>query len=340
MLVSDLKSRLEGVQERSIEATLGNLVVDDDASKVSVRDGHGSAEEFYLDEKVERSFAKYLGIPKAYLDKCDPEAKAWNLNHWFQRKANASAVIETVDGHFINVHKPGLIILPLRRVVDVISDTLDPSYEIVDLIRSDTRFQVDVITGHTVEVEPWSDIEDRNPVHHATVGDITHGGIRFRANPTEVEAPVVQTYLHRLVCTNGMITPEAEGAIKLKGNTVDEILLEMEAAMRHAVGDLDEKLASYAALANKYPPGSKEAFSRQLGQEYKIPARVLNKILDRIELLPDGSSLYDIMNVFTAMANEEGVKYQTIIKLQELGGAIAMDTERVIHRCGQCERLL
>lgn len=336
MLVSDLKSRLEGVQERSIEATLGNLVVDDDASKVSVRGG----EEFYLDEKVERSFAKYLGIPKAYLEKCDPEAKAWNLNHWFQRKANASAVIETVDGHFINVHKPGLVILPLRRVVDVISNTLDPSYEIVDLIRSDTRFQVDVITGHTVEVEPWSDIEDRNPVHHATVGDITHGGIRFRANPTEVEAPVVQTYLHRLWCTNGSTSPEDEGTIKLKGSTVDEILGELNAAMDRVVGDLDAKLAEYAALATQYPPGSPLAFARQLGQEHKVPARVLNKILDRIQILPDGASLYDVQQVFTAMANEEGVKYETILKLQELGGNLAFDTEAVTHRCGTCERLL
>lgn len=335
-MVSDLKSRLEGVQERSIEATLGNLVVDDDASKVSVRGG----EEFYLDEKVERSFAKYLGIPKAYLEKCDPEAKAWNLNHWFQRKANASAVIETVDGHFINVHKPGLVILPLRRVVDVISNTLDPSYEIVDLIRSDTRFQVDVITGHTVEVEPWSDIEDRNPVHHATVGDITHGGIRFRANPTEVEAPVVQTYLHRLWCTNGSTSPEDEGTIKLKGSTVDEILGELNAAMDRVVGDLDAKLAEYAALATQYPPGSPLAFARQLGQEHKVPARVLNKILDRIQILPDGASLYDVQQVFTAMANEEGVKYETILKLQELGGNLAFDTEAVTHRCGTCERLL
>lgn len=335
MLVADLKQRMEGIKEDSIETNLGDIVVDDDASRISVAD-----HEFHLDEKVERSFARYLGVPKPYLEKCPPEFKAVTLNYWLQKKANASAVIETVNDQFVTVHKHGLVIIPLSRVVGLISDTLDPAYEVVNLIREDTRFQLDVLTPHTIEVAPWNVLEDRNPEHHATVGDITHGGIRFRANPTEVEAPVVQTYLHRLWCSNGSTSPVKEGTIKLKGNTVDEIMLEMEAAMQKAVGDLDDKLASYADLATRYPPGSKEAFARQLGQEHKIPARVLAKILDRIEILPDGASLYDILNVFTAMANEEGVKFETILKLQELGGSLAFDTDAVTHRCGTCERLL
>lgn len=335
MLVADLKEKLQSVREESIEVQLGDLSVDDDAARLKVGD-----REFYLDEKVERSLGKYLGIPKAYLEKCDPVAEAWNLNHWFQKKANATAVIELVDDQWVTIHKSGLLIIPLSRVVTMISDTLDPSYEVIDLTRDDKRFQVDIITPHKVEVEPWNVIEDRNPLHQATVGDITHGGIRFRSNPTEPEAPIVQTYLHRLWCSNGSTSPVKEGTIKLRGNTVDEVMLEMEAAMQRVVGDLDEKLASYAELAAKYPPGSKEAFARQLGEEYKIPARVLMKIIKRVEVLPDGASLYDILNIFTSFANEEGVKYETIVRLQELGGALAFDTEAITHRCGQCERLL
>lgn len=339
--VADLKQRMEAIKEQSIEVTLGQISVDDDASRVTVKsDSDQNGFEFWLDEKVERSFAKFLGIPKPYLEKCPPDFKATTLNYWFERNNNRGAVIEVVNDNFVTVHKSGLVIVPLSRVVSIISDTLDPTYEVVNLTRDDTRFQVDILTPHSVEVAPWEALEDRNPEHQATVGDVTHGGIRFRANPTEVEAPLVQTYLHRLWCSNGATSPVKEGTIKLKGNTVDEICLEIEAAMQRVVGDLDNKLASYAELATKFPPGSKEAFARQLGQEYKIPARVLNKILDRIEILPDGASLYDILNVFTSTANEEGVKYETIIKLQELGGALAFDTEAITHRCGTCERLL
>jgi hypothetical protein len=337
LLISDLRARLEGQTERSVEATLGDISVAADASTVTIADENLT---FPLDERAERSFGKYLGVPKAYLEKCPPDHKAYVLNYWLQRKANAAGVIELIDDRFINVHKPGLVIIPIRRVVDVISNTLDPSYEIKDFTLNDTKFQIDVITPHTVEVEPWSDVEDRNPEHHATVGDITHGGIRFVANPTEAEAPQVLTYLHRLWCSNGSTSPVDEGTLRIKGTTVDEILIEMEGAMRRAVGDLDNKLAAYAALSDKYPPGSKDAFARQLGLEYKVSAKILNKILDRVQILPDGASLYDIAQVFTAMANEEGIPAKQVAILQEIGGQLAFNTDEVTHRCGMCERLL
>ena len=337
-LVSELQQRLSTIQERAIETTLGQIRVDEEAHNIYLDE---TGDSFPLDEKVERSFAKYLGVPKAYLDKCDPAFKAVTVNHWLQKRANGAAVVETINGTFVNVHKPGLVIIPLSRVIDVISNTLDPTYEITNLIHNDTRFQVDIITPHkTIEVPTWDEIEDRNPLHHATVGDITHGGIRFVSNPTEVEDPKVMTYLHRRWCTNGATSPVADGTIRLKGRTVDEVLLEMETAMNRAVSGLDEKLEQFAALATQYPPGSKEAFARQLGLEHKIPARVLNKILDRIEILPDGASLFDIMQVFTSMANEENMKYETALKLQELGGTLAFQTAEVTHRCGTCERLL
>lgn len=343
MLVSELQQRLASVKEAAIETHLSQLRVDDDAAKLFVLgEGGAVSKEFYLDERVERGLSRYLGIPKAYLDKCDAEAKAWNLNHWFARKASASAVIETVGDQFVTIHKSGLVIIPLSKIIDIIGDKLSPTYEVVNFIREDNRFQIDVITPHSVIVEPWEELEDRNPAHHAdgNVGDITHGGIRFRANPTEVEAPLVQTYLQRKWCKNGATSPVKEGTIKIKAQTVDGIISEISAAMENAIGDLDNKLASYAALANRFPPGGTLAFARQLGTEYKIPAKVLNKILDRIQILPDGASLYDVLNVFTAMANEEGIAYATIVKLQELGGSLAFDTDAVTHRCGACERLL
>ncbi|AEJ94434.1 hypothetical protein ALICE_208 [Mycobacterium phage Alice] len=335
--IAEVQERLSGTTEESIEISLGDLKVDEESRQLTITDQDRS---FPLDERVERGLAKHLGIPKAYLDKCPPVAKAYNINFWLRQNAGKNSIIETINDTFVSIHRPNMLVVPLTRVVNTIATVLDPSYEVVNLIHNDSRFQVDILTPKTIEVAPWEELEDRNPVHHATVGDITHGGLRFTANPIEPEDPVIQTYLHRLWCSNGATSPEKQGQIALKGKTVDDIIAEMEIAMRKVVGDLDAKLEAYAALATQYPPGSKEAFARQLGQEHKIPARVLNKILDRIEILPEGASLYDILNVFTSMAHEEGIKPETVLKLQQLGGQLAFETEAVTHRCGQCERLL
>jgi len=334
MLVADLKDHLDGVQERSLETTLGDIEVDSEARTIRLSSG----EEFQLDEQAERSLANYLGVSKAYLAKCPPELKAHNMNYWLRRRENAAAVIEAVDNHWVTIHKPGLLILPLARVAEVITETMNPDYEIVQLIRNDTKFHIDIITDHQVQVDADERIEDRRQGER-TVGDITHGGIRIISNPTEVEAPQVLTYLHRLWCTNGSTSPESEGTIRLKGNTIDDIFVELEGACRRVMGDLDSKLDSYAALARTFPPGSPVRFAYQLGREYGLTQRLMDRIIERVNVLPEDATLYDIQQVFTELANGS-VNYKTMIKLQGLSGELAFNTEQVTHRCGTCERLL
>lgn len=335
MLVADLKDHLDQIgQERSLATTLGEMTVDEEARFIQMADG----ETFQLDEQAERSLSQYLGISKTYLAKCPPELKSHNLNFWLQRRGNAAAVVEAVDEHWVTIHKPGLLILPLARVAEVVTATLDPSYEIVSLIRNDTRFHLDVITEHHVEVESDNRIEDRTQGSR-TVGDITHGGIRILSNPTEIEAPQVLTYLHRLWCTNGSTSPESEGTIRLKGNTIDDVFVELEAACRRVMGDLDAKLADYAALARTFPPGSPTRFAYQLGREYKLPQKLMDRIMERVNVLPEDATLYDIQQVFTELANG-ATNYRLMTQLQHLSGDLAFHTDAVTHRCGTCERLL
>ena len=335
MLVADLKTHLQEMgRERSLATTLGDLTVDDEARFVQMADG----ETFQLDEQAERSLSQYLGISKAYLAKCPPELKAHNLNFWLQRRGNAAAVIEATDEHWVTIHKPGLLILPLARVAEVITETMQPDYEIVQLIRNDAKFHIDIITDHHVEVAPDDRIEDRSQGTRS-VGDITHGGIRIISNPTEVEAPQVLTYLHRLWCTNGSTSPEAEGTIRLKGNTIDDIFVELEGACRRVMGDLDTKLADYAALATMFPPGSPTRFAYQLGREYALPQKLMDRIMERVNVLPEDATLYDIQQIFTELANG-AVTYKMMAKLQHLSGDLAFNTDHVTHRCGTCERLL
>ena len=331
MLIADLKDHLANVRERSLDTTLAEIQVDDEARSVRLASG----ETFQLDEQAERSLSQYLGISKAYLAKCPPDLKAHNLNYWLQRRGHAAAVIEAANDHWVTIHKPNLKILPLARVADTVTATLNPNYEIVSLIRNDTRFQLDVATDHQVEVAPDDRIEDRK-----SVGDITRGGIRIMSNPTEVEAPVVQTYLHRLVCTNGLVSSEAEGTIRLKGHTIDDIFIEMEAACRNVLGDLNTKLSEYASLATQFPPGSPVRFAYQIGRERSLTKKVMDRIMERVNILPDDATIYDVLQVFTELANSGTVNYATMLKLQGIGGELAFKTEAITHRCGTCERIL
>lgn len=333
MRVAQLADHLEGVSEKTVDLTLGEIEVEPECRWVSLPGG-----TYAFDERTERSLANYLGVPTSYLGKCDPELKAYNVNHWLMRRPDAAAVVETVGDSVVSVHKPGLLVVPLSRVVDVITSTMDPDYEVVQLIRDDTRVHVDIITDHHVEVEPDDRIEDRRRGDR-TVGDITHGGVRIVTAPTEMRPPQVLTYLHRLWCTNGSTSPAAEGAVRLKGHTVDDVIREMEQACRRVMGELDRKLLEYAELARTRPPGSPSRFAWQLGREYGVGQKIMDRVMERVHLLPEDATLYDIQQIFTELANGS-VSYRTMTKLQQLGGDLAFSTEQVTRRCGTCERLL
>ena len=222
MLVSDLKSVLESQNERSVDTRLGDLMVAGDASHITLLP---TEEEFVFDEQAG---ARVLRLPRHQQElsgQVPARSEGYNINYWLQAKADVPTVIQAVGDNVINMHKPGLVILPLPRVAEIITNTFEPDNEIVNLIRDDRKFHIDIKTDHHVEVRPDTRIEGRHEV-----GDITHGGVRILANPIEVEAPKVMTYLHRLWCTNGCTSPEREGTIRLKGNTVDEVLDEMEQA--------------------------------------------------------------------------------------------------------------
>lgn len=330
MLVADLAKAVEGVKERSLTSDLAGISIDREAKSLHLESG----EEFEFDEQAERTVSSFLGINRSYLSKCPPDLKAHNLNYWLQRRPDASATIEALGDRLVNMHKPGLPVLPVGRIATIITTLFDLSFEIANFKAEDKIFHADILTNHQVEVPVDNRIEGRREV-----GDITHGGVRILANPTEVKSPSVVTYLHRLRCTNGTTSAAKLGQIRIKGQTIDQVMESLELAARKAMGELDAKLASYAALAERKPPGSPLRFAHQLGQEYRIPARVMQRVLESVKQLPEDASLYDVQNIFTQTANGN-VKTDTAFALQELGGEIAFHTDHIVHRCSQCERLL
>jgi len=117
------------------------------------------------------------------------------------------------------------------------------------------------------------------------------------------------------------------------------VFIELEGACRRVMGELDAKLESYASLARTFPPGTPMRFAYQLGREYGLTQKLMDRIMERVNVLPADASLYDIQQIFTELANGS-VNYKTMIKLQHLSGDLAFQTEQVTHRCGTCERLL
>jgi hypothetical protein len=328
--VSELIDSLGGSQEERISTTLNNIEISDDAGTLSI-----GGRQFFLDELAENSLANYLKVNRTYLAQCPPDLKATNFRYWLNYRENASVTVECLENSITGFFRPDAMLIPVAPVAEIVGRIFSPEDEVKDIRRDNERFHVDVVShAHYVDVPNPDRIPGR-----PEVGDITSGGVRILAFPNAPVAPSVTAYLHRLVCRNGMTEAQQEGTIRLKGKTVPEVLVEMEQAARQVLGGLDEKLTSYARMAQRAIPGNASSFVYQIAREHNIGPRVLNRLMERANLLPANATLYDVQQIFTEVANS-GVKYRTMVALQSLGGELAFHTDRVLHRCGQCERLL
>jgi hypothetical protein len=221
----------------------------------------------------------------------------------------------------------------------VVTKVFDENDTVRRLIPSESLLHIDVTTDrHKIEFPAvtWDGTQQQT---HPQVGDITEAGMRFLAHPFTAIAPSVSLYAERLWCSNGATTDERLGRISLKGNTVDDVINEMELAAQAYLPRLDSYLAKLSETRTMEVPGSPQAFVAQLAKEANVSRKILDKVLETVNQLLAPVTVWDVNQAFTSVANEVD-QYKTMTRLQTLGGDLAFDAERTVHRCTACERLL
>lgn len=329
MLVKDLSTYLAPRRgDEVVVIDLGDIDVTDDGSAIKV-----GTIEFTLDELGEKALASFIKVPYGYLKKCDPEFKAVTIKHWCQRYAEVTANILVEQGQIVAVKSPDEITVPNEAVAEIVTSVFQPD-DNVRVYQDFDSLHLDVISfRHEIEVANPDNIPFR-----PLVGDITRGGVRILTKPHHSKEPVVSSFFERLVCMNGMTTPEHLGQINIKGTTVAEVTEEMEKAARRILAGLEGALERYAATATIPVPGSLQAFAHQLAVEYKLKREILDAVMVIINQLPESATVYDVVQAFTVVTHD--LPYAAKAKLETLGGMLALDTERMIKRCTSCERLL
>jgi len=328
MLVSELASAVDTGHEEAPVKRLSDAEVTPEGLKLK-----GIKNAIKLDDYGLKKLGGYLGVNKAYLLKCPPELQEVNLNHWLQKWPDAEAMFHVVGEQLYGVHNPDKKIFPVIRLVDVLHNVFDPEDEVKTLHHDWDYVHADIVVGkHSIEV-PGDDTFPEE-LGMPKKGDVTHGGIRFFAYPMQERRPFVQTYLHRLFCSNGMGIAEPELQVELKGNTVEEVLASLEGNAQRLMEGLPNRLEQYKATADVKIPGNLQQFVYQIGRERRLGTRVMDTVMTRTAELPDNPSVYDVTQVFTSVANEN-VQYRSQLRLQRIGGDLTSMTEHMLHRCDQ-----
>jgi hypothetical protein len=286
------------------------------------------------DDSLAEMTGKFLKINTGYLKKCPPELQQQNVNFWLDRNNDSDAIFHFVNRSLRGIYPPSRKIIPIAKILDIVNNVFVGGDEVKTFSMDEKMLHLDVVSNALSVEVPGHGTQER-----PHVGDITYGGLRWIIYLQEQKPPEVETYFNRLLCTNGASRPEVERRISLAGNSVDDVLNQLEATANILMNEMPDRLASYRHSAEIPIPGDVAQFAYQLGRENNLSQRIMDRVMAELALLPQNPSVYDITQIFTSVANED-VTFQNRLRLQRIGGQLSLDTETTLHRCAACERLL
>lgn len=341
-LVSQLQSKSRVVTTRLGDVEL--IAEGDDAGVLRV-----GTERFPWGDRNTKMVAGFIQAPAyKYLLRQPLDWQRRVVRHHTTQFADTDSVWYIEGNSIGGIYHPDDKIIPLVAVAEQVADVFDAN-DLATVLYSPDQVEFNVLSQvRTVTVPGIPGVESRpmegtveHPVTKMKVGDLSAGGVRIIIQPGKPErAPIVEEIWERCVCTNQMTRRVAGSQINLRGRTVPEILAEMNNVMRVVWEGLDGSAQAIRHSAQTPVPGAVSDFIRVVARERNINAATILRLQERAASLPANPTIYDVTQIITALANEEGLPVLTRRNLQAIGGDLTVDTERMIHRCTQCERPL
>lgn len=289
-------------------------------------------ERLVLDEPSLDTFANFFGVPKKFMKHLTSDLQRDVLAHFLGKHEEAQVQLEMGEGQILAVYGEHDRLIPKARYVDVLERVLpeDATFSRMEWTR-----------GYL-----WVDMISEQFTTEPRVGDPTLGGFRLvgpvapaRKSNGISSSPYACTFMERLACTNGQTITEEGSVIKVRGNTVDEVIEEMERLARRILDvDLPVRLEQWAHTAEVTVENA-EAFVHRIARETGLGARVTDDIIDRIPSLGDSAeNLYDLTNLVTSFQHDPDITESQRLLLQGVGGHIVSTVGG--HRCDSCQTLL
>lgn len=182
-------------EKRDFKAPTNDLTFKANGKQELTIGGHGT---FGVTEIGNSQIASRLGIPQKYYDRMKNEAPGLlegNVNHWFQEKPEVR-LVRTLDGQARAFLSQRYRPLDNYDMANAVLPTLsDMGVEIVSSALTETRLYIKAVS-HRLQA-------------NIKVGDAVEAGIVISNSEIGMGSVKVEPMIYRLVCSNGMIVPDA-----------------------------------------------------------------------------------------------------------------------------------
>jgi len=268
--------------------------------------------------------ADMLNVPGKFLSRQDSGLQELILRELIARRNEELRVAYVPDQGISSFHGLNDLVITNLQVVSTAGKIFPGDAEIVNLYATPDLFTFEVVAS---DVMPEARLGDPQ------IDDITKAGLRFELESKG--APRVMPFQYRPVCTNGMVTRKDAHALDARGQSVDEVLDELERQAQLAFARVEHEVQAFYDLRN-VPVENPERVLARVANEHGLSSLMRVRLIERAAEL-ESPTMFDVIGLITNAANDPRVKPAMRHRLQTVGGAVAVDSH---SRCGHCSSRL
>jgi len=273
------------------------------------------------------SFLEVLDIPKPYARRCPEEFLTETMNFWLKERKEDSYSLLAESGAVRNFVKPDYPYIPFADVWGEVEDALGSEFEVSNQVIGEDFVSVVALT----------------PNFETTVVDsIVRGGVQFSYSDSWSSFPEIDTYLHRLICSNGMTHPVRDNMkFRVAGKSYSEIFGTMKVFLNKAVDNIGGMIEGLEALNNDDVTNIK-AVIKKICEENNLPRKIYNVLMEAanakefLDTIAGNkiTTMHDIVNLVTFVGSHDSdLSSDHRQHLLNIGGAAAVHHA---SRCASC----
>ena len=288
-------------------------------------------EEFSVSEDAWFGAGKLLGVPVPFTKKIPPELLVPIYNHRLgsDDAPNSMGFMTMGEGQIESFNRGEHNPVLNTRILDVINEAIGSSWSPVHVSHTPHRTSFSVITEDEHEI--------RNPNEPADVGDFVRSGVSVVNSLSMEHSLEVSGYIHRLICTNGMISTDYTYRYN-KNRSPDTAPEWLHDVVTDAFESVDTQVSRLRELKSQNFDGHLSDSMQSIFSDFSVPRGYREEITHRV-INENADSIYDVMNVITDIASndtEVAEDPELAARLMRVGGQI------VAHQdyCDHCHRVM
>jgi hypothetical protein len=291
------------VETRSMECW-DSLIPVEDMRFESLEHLRIGSDSHALKPVAQREMAYRLGVPITYLQRCDPDVQAYNLNHWMKKERNDELFLR------FNGNDVRAVFTPKYKPVD--NKDILKTLEAMGM-EPETRVQ-----AHLDEDFLSLNIPDEKGTYAIQRNDRVQPGVSISNSEVGLSSLTVTAFILRLLCTNGLIT--ADNTSMSYRHISERILGELPSIIQGIKNNVESQQRLWSISLQSLvadPVSTINAFNRQFN--------VTNRESEAVDWAwpqEQGDTMFNIINTYTKAAHYPSLAAEQIHHLQKTGGQI------------------